>query len=89
VAVDEGPPCRDGAGRVTSQVRHVGELHRLRVAVEDGAQRGDLGGIDGDQDRLAGRDSITDEGGCAGEEIAFAGVEECLVAKTVVYCHRL
>jgi hypothetical protein len=87
VLIDEGPPGRDDAGGVTSYRRHVGELRSVGVTVEDSAQRGDLGGSDDDQDRLVRRDGIADEGQCAGEEIALVGVQERLVAKTVVRWH--
>jgi hypothetical protein len=84
VLIHEGPPLRDDSGGVTSHVRHVRELHPHGVTVEDGAQRGDLGGIDDDQDGLAGGDSISDESHRASEEIALIGVKERLVAKMVV-----
>ena len=88
VLVDEGLPCRDDAGRVTSHGRHVSQLHPLGVTIEDGSQRCKLGGIDHDHDRIASRDGIVDERRRARKELAVVGVKERLVAKAVVRCHR-
>jgi hypothetical protein len=88
VLVDEGLPRRDDAGRVTSHGRHVSELHPLGITIQDGSQRGDLGGINHDQDWLASRDSTADERRRAREELAVIGVKECLMAKAVVQCHQ-
>jgi hypothetical protein len=76
VLVDEGLPRRDDAGRVTSHGRHVSELHPLGITIQDGSQRGDLAGINHDQDRLASRDSIAGERRRAREELAVIGVRD-------------
>ena len=41
-------------------------------------------GVDGDEDRLTRGDSSLDESGRADEEVALVGIEEGLVAKSIV-----
>jgi hypothetical protein len=84
VLVDEALQQRDHAGRVAADRCHVCELHVVSLAVDECPQCGGLGGVDRDEDRLTRRDSSADESGRAGQEVALVGIEERLVAKSIV-----
>jgi hypothetical protein len=84
VLVDEALQQRDHTGRVATDGRDVGELHVVGLVVDECSQCGGLGGVDGDEDRLARRESSVDEARCTREEVALVGIEEDLMAQSIV-----
>jgi hypothetical protein len=76
---DEVAPGRDDAGRVGSDVGHVGERDQVGVAAEGRPQQPDLGRAHHHQDRLAGGDAVADEGEGPGQEADLAVVQQRLV----------
>jgi hypothetical protein len=84
VLVDEPLHQRDHTGRVAADRPDVCELHVVRLAVDECPQCGGLGGVDGDEDRLARRDGSLDESGRARQEVALVDIDERLVAKSIV-----
>jgi hypothetical protein len=84
VLVDEALQQRDHAGRVAADRGHVSKLHVVCLVVDECLQCCGLGGVDGHEDRLSRRDGTVDESGCAGQEVVLVGIDEGLVAKSVV-----
>jgi hypothetical protein len=84
VLIDEALQQRDHTGRVAADRGHVSELDVVSLAVDKCPQCSGLGGVDGHEDRLTRRNSIVDEGGRADHEVALVGIDEGLVAKSIV-----
>jgi hypothetical protein len=82
--VDEALQQRDHAGRVAAQSRQVCVLHNVVPVVDERPQCGGLGGVDGDEDRLARRDTSVDERRRPRQELALVRIGERLMAKSIV-----
>jgi len=79
VGVGELPPRGDDARRVAADLVHVGELHRVGLALQLVAQPADLVGLDHDERGLAGRQPFPNERCGTYDKLMTTVVHHCFV----------
>ena len=79
VRLDEFPPGRYQACGICADLAHVGEMNATGIACELRSQEPDLVRVDGDDDGIAGRERVPDEGDDARQEFLLSGIQERFV----------